>query len=158
MKILVVENDFLQYDWLEKSLEQTLPDAELDHIKTEQAFQQRFEELARKPPDIIIMDVMLQWTEANEELEALEDESIPGNVQLALDEGPYRAGLRCEEMLAHDSRTKAIPVILYTILEHKDLEADFLEHDKLTHLHLRKDSVPEPLIRLIREVARHAQP
>jgi CheY-like chemotaxis protein len=142
--ILVVENDFLQADWLLKSLRQAFPQAGVRRIKTESGFHASFESIAQKRPDIIIMDVMLQWTEVSDDIE---DQAFPERV---LKEGPYRAGMRCEEMLAADKRTKNIPVILYTILERHDLEPDFNAHPNVTHL--RKDSTPEPLIQLIRDV------
>jgi len=151
--ILVVENDFLQSDWLVKSLRQAFPQAKVWQIKTESAFRDSFEAIAQNPPDAIVMDVMLQWTEASDDIE---EQTFPKRV---LDEGPYRAGLRCEEMLTADGRTKNIPMILYTILERHDLEPDFPDLNAHPNVkHLRKDSTPEPLIQLIREVRERALP
>src|SRR6266850_8480467 len=109
MRILIVEDDYLQAEWIYGSLEQALPDAQFDRVSTESEFRSRFDEIANKGPDVVVMDVMLRWADP-----------IPGLDLPPIDvqkEGFYRAGLRCERILARDDRTSQVPVILYTVLE-----------------------------------------
>lgn len=144
MNIIIVENDYLQYDWMKDIFRRYFPDYRITQIKTELEFCNQLEKIAAKPPDVIIMDVMLQWTTPSENVETPPDEVIEA--------GHHTAGLRCEERLRGNRRTKSIPVILYTVLEQSDLERRFggtiPEHIR----HLRKESDPEPLFSLIQEI------
>lgn len=151
MNILVVENDFLQYDWIRESLKRSFlsPD-NVEIIRTEREFYSKFDEIAEDPPAVIIMDVMLQWTTPSENLEM---EKPPDPV---LKGGHQSAGLRCERKLAADPRTKDIPVILYTVLERADLEENLSSlpsHVK----HLRKESDPYNLFQIISDVIKRPQ-
>jgi CheY-like chemotaxis protein len=146
-KILVVENDYLQYEWIYDSLKSSFSffaSYDIERIRTEREFVKNFNNIAEDPPEIIIMDAMLQWTLPSEELE---QEKPPKEV---LAEGHQSAGLRCERRLADDSRTSSIPVIIYTVLERADLEEKL--NDLPPHVkHLRKESDPGNLLQQIRE-------
>jgi CheY-like chemotaxis protein len=139
MRIILVEDDNWQSQWifshLKKSLK-TIP----EQIFTEHEFQRNFESYKENRPDVVIMDVMLPWTEADEDMEPR-----PPNV---IEEGAYRAGFRCRELLASDEKTKNIPVILYTVLDKNDLESE-LEGLPENVVFLLKDSDAEPLIKEI---------
>ncbi|HYX30780.1 MAG TPA: hypothetical protein VE863_19745 [Pyrinomonadaceae bacterium] len=147
MNIIIVENDYLQYDWMKDIFARRFPYYHISQIKTELEFCNQLKKIAAKPPDVIIMDVMLQWTTPSENVERPPDEVKEG--------GHHTAGLRCQERLRSDEKTKDIPVILYTVLEQPDLERRFggtiPEHIR----HLRKESDPEPLFSLIQEVTAH---
>ncbi len=144
MDVLIVENDHLQHEWMIEALRRRFPRSGITLIKTELEFCNRLEELAANPPDVIIMDVMLQWTTPSEHMKKPPREVIEGS--------HHMAGLRCEERLRKLEGTKNVPVILYTVLEQADLEHRFggviPEHIK----HLRKESDPEPLFTLIQDV------
>src|SRR6267154_1778537 len=109
MKILIVEDDHLQAEWIHMSLAQAFPKAEFNCVRTEAEFRSRFGEIADNRPQVVVMDVMLRWEDPSPEITPR-----PDYVEA---EGFYRAGLRCERMLAQDERTSHVPVILYTVLE-----------------------------------------
>ncbi|MBI4257158.1 hypothetical protein HY626_03845 [Candidatus Uhrbacteria bacterium] len=144
MKILVVEDDHLQRDWIRQQLQQEL-NAQIDVIKTELDFRSRLEEITKNPPDVIIMDIMLRWTDPNPAMEPQ-----PEDVKM---EGFFRAGLRCEKLLASDERTKNIPVILYTVLANSDL-GDKIKKLGQNIFYVPKDSDIRPLARWIRGLVR----
>src|SRR2546425_8168130 len=112
MTILVIEDDYLQADWIRQKLTEAMPNANIRLIATEAEFRSQFENIANQDPDVVVMDVMLRWADPSPDLTP-----PPQDVR---EEGFYRAGLRCERMLAEDNRTSRVPVILYTVLELAD--------------------------------------
>jgi len=144
MNIVIVENDYLQYDWMEDVFRRYFPDWNVSQIKTELEFRNKLEQLAVRPPNVIIMDVMLQWTTPSENVQRPPKEVSEG--------GHHTAGLRCEELLRKDKRTEDIPVILYTVLERADLEHRFGGMIPPYIKHLRKESEPDSLFALIHEI------
>jgi CheY-like chemotaxis protein len=152
MFILVVEDDYLQAEWICKKLKQVLH-CEVQRLSTESQFRKQLHEIEEHRPDIVIMDVMLPWTDPSPNIEPPPPEVIK--------EGFYRAGVRCTQLLIANEKTKSIPVILYTVLERADLEDQLKEFEsaaKVVHLqkgkvvHLRKDSDDDRLIDLVREL------
>jgi len=147
MKILIVEDDYLQADWIRANLEQAFSNLEtgidIDQIGTELEFRARLADIPKEPPDVIIMDVMLRWTDPSPDMQL-----PPDDVQ---EKGFYRAGLRCARLLAKDKRTSDIPVILYTVLEHIDLKGD-LQGLPERVIYLLKKSDPTELIQRIRDL------
>jgi CheY-like chemotaxis protein len=124
MKILLVEDDYLEEDLLRRILTAwpfKIRDEEIVTIATEEEFRKRIEGIARspRPPELAIIDVMIRWTDPRPG--DLDMAQIPLAVQ---HEGPYRAGLRCAEML--DDLNPHIPILFYTILEREDLDSDLL--------------------------------
>jgi CheY-like chemotaxis protein len=124
MQILLVEDDYLEEGLLRKILTGKpfrIPDEEIETISTEQDFRDRISDIAQsqQPPQLVIMDVMIRWTDPTPG--ELNMDQIPAAVK---QEGPYRAGLRCAEML--DKLNPQIPILFYTILEREDLDTDLL--------------------------------
>lgn len=143
MRIMLVEDDYLQSDWMCTTLKHVIPDAQLECVSTESEFRLRFDEIADREPDVVVLDVMLRWSDPGPEFV-----QPPDDVEK---EGFYRAGLRCQRMLAADQRTARIPVILYTVLEHADLKKELSalpEHVQ----YLSKHSDLGPLQQKIREL------
>lgn len=143
MYILIVEDDYLQAELIEEALRQeaALAPLEFERLSTESQFNERFEKLAANPPDLIIMDIMLRWTDPAPDMKA-----PPSDIEK---DGYYRAGLRIEKLLAQDPRTRSVPIILYTILEDIDLEVE-LKEERLHYL--PKDSKLGPLVEKIRSL------
>lgn len=139
MRIVLVEDDYWQSDWILGRLKRSLKTS-AEQVFTEHEFQKNFESYKESPPDVVIMDVMLPWTEADEKMEPR-----PAKV---IEEGAYRAGFRCRELLASNGKTENIPVILYTVLDKNDLESE-LEGLPDNVVFLLKDSDAEPLIKEI---------
>jgi CheY-like chemotaxis protein len=125
-----------------KNLRVAFPTAGVQILRTESAFESAFDDIAQQPPDVVVMDVMLRWDDPGPRLR-----NAPEEVRR---DGIYRAGLRCVRRLANDSRTQAIPVVLYTVLEYHDLANDLPMAPSVVHL--RKDSNLQPLIRMIRSI------
>jgi CheY-like chemotaxis protein len=149
MYILVVEDDYLQADWICKRLKRALH-SEVHRISTESQFRKQLKQIEDKRPDVVVMDVMLPWTDPSPNIEPPPPE--------VLEQGFYRAGVRCTKLLAENKKTKDIPVILYTVLERADLEDQLKEFSPGAKVaHLRKDSDDDRLIDLIRELTDHLQ-
>ena len=108
MLILLIEDDLLQADLMEKAIRQRLR-ADTLRIATESEFLARFEEIPRRSPAAIIIDVMLRWADPAEQMPTKPaDYGVTG--------GYRRAGLRCRKKLLEDDRTRSIPVVIYTVL------------------------------------------
>jgi CheY-like chemotaxis protein len=145
MHIVLVEDDWLQAEWIESRLRESFHNVETKRISTEQEFNVQLAAFVVAPPDVFIIDVMLRW--ANPEPDMAEP---PTEVQ---ENGYFRAGLRCKDKIIEHEHTRNTPIILYTVLEELDLDQSL--QDKPVHVvYLRKDSDPEPLIRKIRELMR----
>lgn len=147
MNILIVEDDYLQAEWFQKELKKEFPRANIDIIKTEYKFRSCMEEIAKKPPDVIVMDIMLRWADPSPDMP-----QPPDDVK---NEGFYRAGLRCQKLLAESEKTRIIPVILYTVLERNDLKEN-LQKLPSHVIHLPKESSLTPLVREIRRLITHS--
>lgn len=152
MKILIVEDDYLQADSIYETLKQILS-ARIEGISTESEFRSRIQEIEKDPPDVVIMDVMLRWTDPSPELDL---DLAPPDIR---NKGFYRAGVRCAALLGERERTKNIPIIFYTILERADLEVDIKKLSRIGEIvHLRKESDADPLIDLINDLVRQRRP
>jgi CheY-like chemotaxis protein len=111
LKIVVVEDDYLDREWIEGELRDHFRGAEIELIETERKFRERLEHLAHHPPSIIIFDIMLQWDTPHEGQKV---ENVPKQVQ---EDGVYTAGLRCVSYLKQFDTLKDTPYILYTGLD-----------------------------------------
>ena len=113
MRIIVVEDDNIEADSLVNGLKEKL-NADVSVIHTEREFVGTLGSIAEHPPDLIVLDVMLRWTDPTPDLKI---EDIPADV---LRDGFYSAGVRCVKRLEADNRTKGIPVVFYTTLERNE--------------------------------------
>jgi hypothetical protein len=112
--ILVVEDDHLQEGPLVDEINDAYPSGRVESIYTEHEFRRQLSVMRDAAPDLVIMDVMLRWADPGP------DNTDPPKEVVR--DGFYRAGLRCAEMLADDDKLRAVPIIIYTILEKEDLE------------------------------------
>lgn len=143
MRILLVEDDIIQSDLICEALGQEFPTGEVELIKTEHEFRSRLHDKGWRAPDIIIMDVMLRWTDPSPE-----QPPSPADVR---EEGHYRAGFRCRKLLSEHRRTKDVPVILYTVLDHADISHELQDITIGEVQYLRKESSAVPLMRSVRK-------
>ena len=148
MHILIIEDDYLQADLIEEALRQepVISLATIERISTESQFHAEFERIAKNPPDVIIMDVMLRWADPSPNMEQPSAEIIK--------EGIGRAGLRNEKLLNQDPRTRGIPVIIYTILE--DIDLEMTGRPRVNYL--AKDSRLEPLVQMTLTLGNRSHP
>jgi DNA-binding NarL/FixJ family response regulator len=142
MHILVVEDDGLQAESVVSGLKRAFPRAVVNLVETEHQFVTGIDQIKNDPPSVIVMDVMMRWTEPSTDMPPR-----PENVKR---DGFYKAGFRCRDLLAQYKETKNIPLILYTVLENEDLYMG--DPDSFgTATYLRKDAELDSLVHTIRE-------
>lgn len=108
MRIIIVEDDYFESDHLESLFLREFPGVEILKIETESAFQAAYPDFLTRPPDVVILDMLLPFSH---------------NVGSPTDQHPdiYRAGLRCQQVLSGDPRTSNIPMVLYSVLDRADI-------------------------------------
>jgi CheY-like chemotaxis protein len=132
--VYLIEDDYDQADDIIKHLAGQ-SDIEVVHIATEARFRRDLREIIAVA-DVVILDVMIDWTSPDE------CAPIPEEVR---SERAYEAGIRCMRMLRAEAST-AIPIIFYTHCSERDLE-DYLGP---AIAFLEKDlGDPRPLLDLI---------
>jgi hypothetical protein len=144
MNMLVIEDDYLQANWIQENLLKAFPGSKIEHIATELDFRSKIDSLVKHPPAVIIMDVMLRWTDPSPDMTPPPEDVIRGKF--------HRAGVRCKKLLLEHNATKDIPLILYSVLEAADLQKEIQELGS-TLVHVPKESDPWSLIAKIREVS-----
>ena len=117
MKALLLEDDTEQFEDVSNALRKEFQQIEIQRISTESAFRRELEAVYLNPPDIIVIDVMLRWTDASFKY-------VPMPPEIRADNGHYRAGFRCAQMLAYDERTSKVPLIIYSVIDEGDLQAE----------------------------------
>jgi CheY-like chemotaxis protein len=143
-RVLVVEDDYLQADWLEETLKKSFTDLNVQQIRTESEFRNKLGNLRRDPPDLILLDVMLRWTDPSPKIDVPTEEAKNGF---------FRAGLRCERLLRQHKETRRIPVILYTVLQETDLGKELIKTPPTYYVGKATDS--SYLIDTINKAIRH---
>jgi DNA-binding NarL/FixJ family response regulator len=119
MRVLVLEDDEFQAEELQITLKTIFPGVDIELLATEHEFRQWLARDDAAVPDLAILDVMVRWTDPAED-----QPDAPADV---VKDGFFTAGLRCYELLAGAERTARVPVILYTVLDHADLETSLDE-------------------------------
>lgn len=105
LNILLLEDDHTQLRDLVGSLQKAFR-AKIVCFKSEHEFRRDFESIAANSPDIAILDRMVRWANASEEM--------PPPPQIPWD--PEQAGVRCAELLQSDQRTRQARIVLYSVL------------------------------------------
>ncbi|MGB8508129.1 MAG: hypothetical protein WCD76_06980 [Pyrinomonadaceae bacterium] len=142
LNILVVEDDDIQAKQILGQLRKQFPRDHVSAISTEHQFRAALPNIADRPPDVVVMDVMLRWTDPSR--------NMPPRDEDVRREGPNRAGFRCKNLLAAGERTRNVPVILYTVLEREDISHEL--HHEGSDIYLLKDADTVPqLVDKIRE-------
>jgi CheY-like chemotaxis protein len=116
-RVLVVEDDELWQDHIQRCLSMDLAGAETRVISTESEFLYSFEEIACWKPDVVILDVMLKWATLG---------SLPTEPAPKQGETYHRAGLRCLRRLESEERTRMVPKVLFTVTTLRDLALDLV--------------------------------
>jgi CheY-like chemotaxis protein len=144
MYIIIVDDDHNFVQLLNDRLKDKFKNVKIHRIKTEFEFRSEMNEIVKKPPDLFLIDIMMRWADPSENMPEASPEVLEG--------GYPKAGLRCQRLLTADERTKNIPIILYTILERRDLASELQELPGNVQ-YLRKDSNLLPLLNLIDTLA-----
>lgn len=119
MKILLLEDDDLQADSLRSQLERGFQDVTVDHVQSEREFRTRLASFEDAPPDIAILDMMVRWTDLHVDMAPPPTDVSEG--------GHHRAGLRCHHLLRNAPNTCNVPIVLYSVLDPSNYEADVLD-------------------------------
>lgn len=150
MYIFIVEDDPVQFDFIEKSLieEDEFSNLRIKRAPTEQAFRGMMNDFEKDKPDVILMDVMIRWTDPSPDMPEAPEEVVR--------DGFYRAGIRCIELLKNNPRTEDIPILVHSVLDKENLE----EHlDGFPNVfHIEKTFDPRALARAIRSIVRWPYP
>jgi|GEM_PF-2377186 hypothetical protein len=117
MRVVLLEDSYLDVESIANDIRRSFSDATVIHISTESEFREHVPSFAQNPPDLFVLDVMVRWADLRQDMEV----SPPVDVA---NEGYYRAGIRCQKLLAEHEVTSEIPVILYSILDRGEYEAD----------------------------------
>ena len=125
MKLLIVEDDYIQAKYIEENLMELLNNATIKRISTESQFYDFLEIMNEDKPDVILLDIMLRWTNPSPTMP-----EMPENVK---EEGFHWAGIRCENKLRKMGVGKTIPVIIYSVIE-KNTYSKFVNPEKTKFL------------------------
>lgn len=141
MNIFMLEDDDV---WIQTFNEVVMSElkkkeaVELICYDSEHAFMEALLNLPVHPEDVFVLDVMVRWTDPQPE--------IPQPPLNVMDEGYYRAGLRCQKAI----RNKGLKnkVIMLTVLENGDLTEEKRGFDENTK-YLNKKEDKQKVIQLI---------
>jgi DNA-binding NarL/FixJ family response regulator len=140
MTIYLVEDDYPTCDGICEQLKASFRDAKVHPITTESEFRLRIDEIVRNRPTVVIMDVMIRWTNPTEDIT-----KPPKEV-----DGPWRAGIRCQKLL--HNKSPEIPVIFFSVLDKDDLRGE-IEPAGAKVLHLEKHTQGQMLAEAIRKLS-----
>jgi CheY-like chemotaxis protein len=150
MKILVLEDDYLQFELLRRHLKRFLDDIDFTRVITAKAFQEEIAKANNALPDIILIDVLVPWASADEAI-------LPEPPEVK--KSDFR-GIYCAKLVAKNPKMRKIPVIIYTELDRgsrygnaASLEEELQTLPSRFH-YLRKDAVRKNLHRLIWRLTR----
>jgi CheY-like chemotaxis protein len=146
MRCLLIDDDLNFSNQVIKALRDEVPELDkgIEHILTEKALQKR---LSAKPfdYDVIILDVMVRWTNTNDTGEASQ---APG------DGGYFSAGIRCLAAIRKLPGGADIPVLIHSARDGGDIGSLIREAglslEKVTIF--PKDGDFEPLISAVQEL------
>ncbi len=117
--VLILEDDASASGWLESAIRRELTDlaSAIEIVETESEFVlewlPQFDQGMKPQPSVIVIDIMLRWTDPAPQQPPRPPEVIQG--------GFMRAGLRCLESIRQRPKLLHVPVVLYTALTREDL-------------------------------------
>lgn len=135
MAIVLIEDDEIQAASIVRQIKKAFPEQSVRLLTTEHAFREAFDDLAADPPSIFVIDVMLRWTTPAPKM--------PDRPEEVRREGTNRAGFRCKTIIEADSRTRHVPVVLYTVLGKDDLRGEL---DEIRDVYVQKGPEPNDLV------------
>ena len=116
MRVVLLEDDHFQAAYIADEVRWNFSDSHVEQISAESEFRRRFDGFTKNPPDLFVLDVVVRWSDPGPLVVP-----VPAEVRQS---GPSRAGIRCQQMLAQNETTKSVPVVIYSILERADYEAE----------------------------------
>lgn len=116
MKVLLFEDDPQHAGFVEMKLREKFPGVECDRIQTEKEFREQLTDIVDAKYDVIVLDVMAPWMRPSRDSASPPDDVVQ--------EGFFRAGVRCYDLLRANDAETARRVIFYTILDTEALGVD----------------------------------
>ncbi len=140
MRILLVEDDYLEAGQIRDLLTEHYLNVDLIDVSTEVGFIEVLPALEESPPDLVIMDVMIPWQGRSASLVAPPEEEP---------RSALNAGIRLLAKLQESHRLKSVPVIIHSARAWHDVESDLAtmpDHVMFVH----KGSAPLELMVVLR--------
>jgi CheY-like chemotaxis protein len=109
MRFILVEDNFQQARLIEDAIRRSFAHAVVEVVQTESRFYARIPEFVERPPNAIVLDMMLRWRDANETVDPPPE--VVSDVSTA--------GIRCARRL---NAIGHVPIVLYTVLERTDFD------------------------------------
>lgn len=116
LRVLLLEDDHMQREDIRQALVEALG-GQVETKITESEFRHDFDMIAANPPDVAVLDVMVRWASPSRNMPASPDE---------VTRYPEMAGLRCARLLREVASTKAVKIILYSVLPKEEIGEDEL--------------------------------
>lgn len=143
MRVLIVEDDVLEMQWLAERVRTAFGSIEILACRTESDFRDRLDELLHGGMDIAIVDALLPWATPGSGRTAAPPQGV-------IDGGFQRAGSRCAALLSERRAGQHLPVIVYSAAGRSDID---LPPDAL---YVQKDDDAKTLIRLMKSLLQGA--
>lgn len=144
MRIVLAEDEYLQEQAIIDTIQQHFPKADIQAVQSEHGFRVRLGEFESEPPDVFVVDVMLTWDYAEPDAPAAPSEVLGNSA---------RAGIRCVEILRNSDRLKSVPIIIFTVLDSCDVEADIRRLSPLKVIYAPKESGYQALVEQIQALS-----
>ena len=126
MKLVVVEDDYHHGKWVCGELGRLYHETDVDLIRSEVEFLDHLQSLEERPPDAVIMDIMVGWQNP--------DDLAPGALlkpasAFTQTGSELSAGLRLIRKMQESERLRTVPVLIYSVMERVDLDrSDLPDH------------------------------
>jgi len=146
MKIILVEDNHFFVQRIREDLFKKIKNLNLVQIQTELEFRKNIENIISPTPDLIIVDVMLRWTNPSPSME------LPPNE--ILEEGLFSAGIRCKEILLQHKINEEVPILIISALDDVVLDQEKLTMEKNVFFHeknLNSKSLINRIISLLKK-------
>lgn len=116
-KIWLLEPDHAQAGAWTREIVVHLLDCEVEVIPTEAAFRTRLENVGTEPPAALITECLVFWLQPGEPGPPMPEDVLRDGPGM---QGEWRAGFRCQKLLAAHPVTRDVPVIFHAIAEEGD--------------------------------------
>ena len=125
LRFVLLEDDWQQAELIKNWLGDQFERSEIEIIETAKQFHARVDGFKDNSPDVFIIDMMVRFTDPDDENEASQGESVDF----------FRAGARCYEELR--SRGLNGRAIIYSVIDNDDLQKANLNY--LANIHIQKE-------------------
>lgn len=146
VRLIVIEDNRHTVSDIVEDVSDLMPNkVEMRIVGNERAFREQLDAFESDPPDAFVIDVMLAWDYPR-------SDPLPPPPDVAQN-GFFRAGLRCAQLLDGRPSLKSVPRVFYTALDKADIESEIDRKRRLPLTRVvEKDSGSEYLVRALNQV------